>query len=126
MPTPPDPPAYATIREAIDLREQGRSPEAKPLLKSLIAEVEAGDDAYAKVFLAHSLADAQKHPEDELVWDLRALAFLDDMTDQHAVNRGNSGAKNARRHFDLGRTYLDALSNAEHDDGIRNAFAEGI
>jgi hypothetical protein len=34
---------------------------------------ERGDDAFAKVFLAHSLADVQDSPEDELAWDLRAL-----------------------------------------------------
>jgi hypothetical protein len=50
MTTPPESPAYATIREGIALREQGRSPEAKALMEPLVANVESGDDAYAKVF----------------------------------------------------------------------------
>jgi hypothetical protein len=148
MTTPPEPPAYATIREGISLREQGRSPEAKALMESLVAGVESGDDAYAKVFLAHSLADVQQNPEDELAWDLRALAFMHDLTDQQALDRGNPGGKNAlfpslhlnlavdyrrlgddvnaRRHFEVGQAYLDALSDDEYGDSIRSAFAEGI
>jgi hypothetical protein len=73
MTTPPESPAYVTIRQGIALREQGRLPEAKALMEPLVADVESGDDAFAKVFLAHSLADVQENPEDELAWDLRAL-----------------------------------------------------
>jgi len=148
MTTPPESPAYATIREGIALREQGRSPEAKSLMELLVADVESGDDAYAKVFLAHSLADVQENPEDELAWDLRALAFMDELTDQRAIERGNPGGKNAllpslhlnlavdyrrlgddanaRRHFELGQAHLDALSDDAYGDSIRSAFAEGI
>ncbi|WP_433013582.1 hypothetical protein [Kribbella sp. CA-294648] len=136
MTTPPESPAYATIREGISLREQGRSPEAKALMESLVADVETGDDAYAKVFLAHSLADVQENAEDELAWDLQALAFLDELTDQQALDRGNPGGKkallpslhlnlavdyrrlgddiNAQRHFELGQAHLDALSDDEY------------
>jgi hypothetical protein len=102
MTTTGESPTYLTIREGIALREQGRSPEAKALLQTLVAAVERGDDAFAKVFLAHSLADVQENPEDELAWDLRALAFMDELTD------------------------LAALSDDEYGDGIRSAFAEGI
>ncbi len=141
-------PAYATIYEGIALREQGRSPEAKALMDALVAEVECGDDAFAKVFLAHSLADVQETPEDELAWDLRALAFMDELTDQRAIERGNPHGKNAllpslhlnlavdfrrlgddanaRKHFDLGQAHLDALSGDAYGDSIRTAFAEGI
>ena len=89
MTTPPESPAYATIREGIALREQGRSPEAKALMEPLIADVESGGDAFAKVFLAHSLADVQENTQDELAWVLRALAFMDELTDQRAIERGN-------------------------------------
>ena len=148
MTTPPESPAYATIREGIALREQGRSPEAKAHMEALVADVESGDDAFAKVFLAHSLADVQENPEDELAWDLRALAFMNGLTDQRAIERGNPGGKNtllpslhlnlavdyrrlgddpnARRHFKLGQAHLDALSDDEYGDSIRSAFAEGI
>jgi hypothetical protein len=95
MTTPPESPAYATIRAGIALREQDRSSEAKALMEPLVADVESGDDAFAKVFLAHSLADVQENPEDELAWDLRALAFMDELTDQRAIERGNPGGKNA-------------------------------
>ncbi len=148
MTTPPESPAYVTIREGISLREQGRSPEAKTLMEPLVGEVESGDDAYAKVFLAHSLADVQDNPEDELAWDLRALAFMGELTDQQALDRGNPGGKNAllpslhlnlavdyqrlgddvnaRRHFELGQAHLSALSDDEYGDSLRSAFAEGI
>lgn len=139
---------YAAIREGIALREQGLPGEAKVLMDALVAEVEGGDDAYAKVFLAHSLADVQEDPEQELAWDLRALAFMDELTEERAVERGNAGGKNAllpslhlnlavdyqrvgdevsaRRHFALGETHLGALSGDAYGDSIREAFAEGI
>jgi len=148
MTTPPESPAYTTIREGIALREQGRSPEAKALLEQLVVEVEGGDDPYAKIFLAHSLADVQENADDELAWDLRALAFLDELTDRRAIERGNPGGRNAllpslhlnlavdyrrlgdeasaRRHFELGQAHLAALSDDGYGDSIRRAFAEGI
>ena len=148
MTIPPETPVYATIREGIALREQGRSAQAKALMEALVADVERGDDAFAKVFLAHSLADVQEDRADELAWDLRALAFMAELTDQRAVERGNPGGRNAllpslhlnlavdyrrlgddvnaRRHFDLGRAHLGALSDDDYGDSIRNAFAEGI
>ena len=148
MTYPNDPPAYVTIREGIALREQGRSPDAKALMETLIPAVESGDDAFAKVFLAHSLADVQESPEEELAWDLRALAFMDELTDQRAIERGNLGGRNAllpslhlnlavdyrrlgdnasaRRHYDLGQAHLDALSDDEYGESIRRAFTEGI
>jgi hypothetical protein len=117
-------------------------------MESLVADVESGDDAYAKIFLAHSLADVQENPEAELAWDLRALAFMDDLTDQQALDRGNPGGKNAllpslhlnlavdyrrlgddinaQRHFELGQAHLAALSDDEYGNSIRSAFAEGI
>ncbi|TCC52560.1 hypothetical protein E0H75_02010 [Kribbella capetownensis] len=144
----PESSAFAAIREGIALREQGRSPEAKALMEALVVEVDSGDDAFAKVFLAHSLADVQENPEDELAWDLRALALMDELTDQRAVERGNAGGKNALlpslhlnlavdyrrlgddanacRHFELGQAHLDALADDAYGDSIRSAFAEGI
>lgn len=140
--------AYQLIRDGIALREQGRSDEARALMEGLVAEVDGGDDAYAKIFLAHSLADVQETAEDELAWDLRALAFMAELTDEVAVERGNAGGKNAllpslylnlavdyrrldddanaRRYYELGRGYLDALSDDEYGDSIREAFADGI
>jgi hypothetical protein len=148
MTIPPESDAYATIRDGIALREQGHPPEAKALMETLVADVESGDDAFAKVFLAHSLADVQENPEDELAWDLRALTFMDELTDQRAIERGNPGGRNAllpslhlnvavdyrrlgddanaRRHFELGQAHLGALSADEYGDSIRTAFAEGI
>jgi len=138
-------PAYATIREGMALREQGRPSEAKALMGTLLAEVEGGDDAYLKIFLAHSLADVQDNLEDELAWDLRALAFFDELTDQRAIDRGNAGGRNAllpslhlnlavgyrrlgdetsaRRHYELGQAHLGALADDKYGDSIRTAFA---
>ncbi|GLY97762.1 hypothetical protein [Actinoplanes sp. NBRC 103695] len=145
MTTSPESPVYAAILEGIGLREQGRPTDAKALMEPLVADVESGEDAFAKVFLAHSLADVQEEPEDELAWDLRALAFMDELTDQQAVGRGNAGGKNAllpslhlnlaedyrrlgdeagaHRHFELGKAYLEALSGDAYGDSIRSAFA---
>lgn len=143
-----EPAVFGTIREGIALREQGRSPEARALLESLIAEVEGGDDVYAKIFLAHSLADVQDDAEDELAWDLKTLAYMDELTDERAVEAGNRRGKNAllpslhlnlavdyrrlgddakaRRHYELGEAHLGALADDEYGDSIRAAFAEGV
>lgn len=143
-----EPTAYTVIRQGIALREQGRSAEARVLMETLVEEVEGGDDVYAKVFLAHSLADVQERPEDELAWDLRALTFMDELTDERARERGNPGGKeallpslhlnlavdyrrlgddeSARRHYELGAAHLGALADDEYGDSIRAAFAEGI
>ena len=140
--------AYAVIREGIELREAGRSAEARGLMEGLVDEVEGGDDVYAKVFLAHSLADVQERPEDELAWDLRALEFFGELSDERAHERGNPGGKeallpslhlnlavdyrrlgddaSARRHYELGEAHLGALADDEYGDSIRAAFAEGI
>ncbi|MCY1143324.1 hypothetical protein OWR29_35460 [Actinoplanes sp. Pm04-4] len=137
-------PAYALIRQGMALREQGRPAEARALLEGLIAGVEGGGDPYAKVFLAHSLADVQETAEDELAWDLRTLAFFDELTDELAVERGNPGGRDAllpslhlnlaedywrlgddgsaRRHFTLGRAHLGALADDAYGDSIREAF----
>jgi hypothetical protein len=141
-------PAYTTIREGMRLREQGHSPEAKALMETLVPAVEAGDDAYLKIFLAHSLADVQESVEDELAWDLKALALMDELTDELALDRGNPGGRtallpslhlnlavcyqrlgdrdNARRHYELGEAHLDALTDDTYGDSIRAAFAEGL
>jgi hypothetical protein len=139
---------YDDIRRGIALREEGRPAEARLLMEGLISEVEGGSDAFAKVFLAHSLADVQETAENELAWDLRALAFMDDLTDERAREQGNAGGKNAllpslhlnlavdykrlgddtraQRHYELGEAHLGALSDDPYGDNIRTAFAEGI
>ncbi|MEV6282008.1 hypothetical protein [Kribbella sp. NPDC051770] len=143
-----DSPAYGVIRDGIALREQGRAPEAKALLESLIPEADRSDDPYLQIFLAHSLADVQETPEAELAWDLRALALMDSLTDAQAHARGNPGGKNAllpslhlnlavdyrrlgdlpnaRHHYALGEAHLDALADDAYGDSIRTAYAEGL
>jgi hypothetical protein len=41
-----------------------------------------------RVGIAHSMADVQDDPEDELLWDLRALAAADELTDQRVAEVG--------------------------------------
>ncbi|WBQ02439.1 hypothetical protein [Kribbella sp. CA-293567] len=142
----PESPAYAAIREGIALREQSRAPAAKALLETLVDDVEKGTDAFAKIFLAHSPADVQETPEDELAWDLRALAFMDELTGQEAIARDNPGGKaallpslhlnlaadyrrlgdetTARLHYNLGKAHLNALADDAYGDSIRAAFTD--
>ena len=106
-----------------------------------VPRAEAGTDAFARVLLAHSLADVQEDPREELAWDLRALAAMDDLSDERARERevpgGREGllpslhlnlawdypklgdAENAKRHLELGRSYLGSLSDDEYGDAIR-------
>jgi hypothetical protein len=139
---------YALIRSGIALREAGQRADARSLLQGLVAQVQADDDGFAKVFLAHSLADVQDDPAEELLWDEQALALMDEVTDAKAVDQGVPGGRkglypslhlnlavsyrrvgddhNAERHFQEGRSYLAALGDDEYSRDIKSDYAEGL
>ena len=81
------------IRAGVRLREAGQSAEAKELFLSLWPGVEQGDDAFARCFLAHSLADVQDDPREELRWDLLALEAAADVTEERAAEQEVPGGR---------------------------------
>ena len=65
---------------------QGQRDAARDLFTQLWADIggEEGDPLHVCV-LAHSMADTQDDPHQELVWDLRALAAADRIKDDRAA-----------------------------------------
>lgn len=133
------------IRSGIRLREAGKVAEARELLSGLWPDVEHGD-AFERCFLAHSLADVQEDPDDELHWDLVALDAASDVTEERAAEREIPGGRlglypslhlnlaedylrlgddaEARRQYLAGREHLHLLADDSYGRGIRDAFSE--
>ena len=132
------------IRDAVRLREAGNSTEARHLLTALWPEVREADDAFARCFLAHSLADVQDDPHEELRWDVTALAAGEAVTEERAAERQIPGGRNgllpslhlnlaesyfrvgdeqrARDHFRKGLEFVPFIGDDSYGDGIREAF----
>lgn len=132
------------VREGIRLREAGETAEARGLLSALWPEVGAADDAFARCFLAHSLADVQDDPHEELRWDVAALEAGEAVTEAQAEERQIPGGRNglmpslhlnlaesylrvgdaehARDHYRKGLAFVPFLGDDDYGDGIRDAF----
>jgi hypothetical protein len=132
------------IRAGIRLREAGDVDKARAHLSSLWPEVEAGDDAFARCFLAHSLADVQSDPQEELHWDLVALDAADEVSEERAAEQGIPGGRlgldpslhlnlaesylrvgdesTAKMHYLAGREHLHLLADDSYGRSIREAF----
>ncbi|MFB9445358.1 hypothetical protein [Dactylosporangium vinaceum] len=80
----------ARIAEAVALHHgQGRRAAARERFAEIWADIggERGDPLPVCV-LAHSMADVQDDPRDELVWDLRALDAAGRITDEQVAAAG--------------------------------------
>lgn len=77
------------IGEGISLGERGEWLAARDLFAQVWSEIggESGDP-FHRCALAHSMADVQYDVHDELLWDLRALAAADLLTDERAAQGG--------------------------------------
>lgn len=83
-------PILTRIGDAARLHHyQGRSDTAHELLTRIWDEIggERGDPLHVCV-LAHTIADVQDDVEQELMWDLRALAVADLVTDERIAQAG--------------------------------------
>ncbi|WP_326696378.1 hypothetical protein OG909_02960 [Streptomyces sp. NBC_01754] len=69
------------IGQAVMLLHGGDREEARDRFGILWAEIGEAGDALHRCTLAHYMADAQDDPEDELAWDLRALAAAEGLTE---------------------------------------------
>ncbi|MEV6367024.1 tetratricopeptide repeat protein [Micromonospora musae] len=80
----------ARINEGVQLHHhQGRPAAARDVFTQIWDEIggEQGDPLHVCV-LAHSMADVQDDVHQELVWDLRALAAADLLTDARVTQAG--------------------------------------
>ncbi|MFC8525975.1 hypothetical protein [Nocardia sp. NPDC057227] len=82
-------PVLLRIGETVLRGHAGESQEARLELRQLWDEI-GGDsgDPLQRCTLAHSLADLQGDPADELAWDLRALTAAAEITDEHTARAG--------------------------------------
>ncbi|MER5458354.1 tetratricopeptide repeat protein [Micromonospora sp. NPDC002389] len=83
-------PTLVRINEGVQLHHgQGRRDAARDLFAQIWDEIggEHGDPLHVCV-LAHSMADVQDDPHQELIWDERALAAADRLTDDRAAQAG--------------------------------------
>nr|WP_296076248.1 tetratricopeptide repeat protein [uncultured Actinoplanes sp.] len=83
-------PMLVRIGEAAQLHHhQGQRDAARHLLRQLWDEIggEQGDPLHVCV-LAHTMADVQDDPHQELLWDQRALTAAGALTDERATQAG--------------------------------------
>ncbi|PRZ42209.1 tetratricopeptide repeat protein [Antricoccus suffuscus] len=134
----------ARLAEGVDLAHQGDRGAARQRLAELWTEVGEDGDALHRCAIAHSMADLQDDPKDELVWDLRALNAADLISDarvreaSHAqsvaqfypslhlnladVHRRLGDPEQARRHLKLGYECASTLP----DDGYGQLIGSGL
>ena len=73
------------ITAAVQRGQAGERSTARQELEAMWAEVEQGEgDDFHRCVIAHFLADLQDDARDELLWDERALAAVDGVTDDRA------------------------------------------
>ncbi|MFD3735023.1 hypothetical protein [Streptomyces sp. NPDC058632] len=85
------------IGQVVMLHHAGDREEARHRLLGLWAEIGAHGDALHRCTLAHYLADTQDDPEDELAWDLRALAAANEAEGEAAARPTGYGGMPAVR-----------------------------
>jgi hypothetical protein len=135
---------FDEIRAGIRLREAGEPEDARVVLWALWSQVDATDDPFARCFLAHSLADVQDDPREELRWDLIALKAGEAVTEERAREKGVPGGRRglfpslhlnlaesylrvgderqARQHYAAGLEFVPYLGPDAYGDSIRDAF----
>lgn len=132
------------IGQVIMLLHGGDREEARNRFAGLWDEIGESGDALHRCTLAHYMADTQDDPEDELLWDLRALAAAEGLDDEH-VGRPDAAAavrgfypslhlnlaadylklerrEAARVHLGRARSATGELADDGYGDGVRAAI----
>jgi hypothetical protein len=132
------------IGEATAMGLSGDRQGARRALNHLWLEIGSDGDPLERVALAHSMADVQDEPLDELSWDLRALDAASDVTDELTSARGIAGSarglypslhlnladvyqrldkrREAFEQIRLGRRVIDELAEDGYKAMIRDAL----
>jgi hypothetical protein len=73
------------VTAAVQRGQAGERAAARQELESMWAEVErGGGDDFHRCVIAHFMADLQEDQREELMWDERALAAVDGVSDKRA------------------------------------------
>jgi len=137
-------PIMGQIGAAIGLSQSGELAAARERFAAIWDTVSSDGDPFHRCTLAHYAADVQLSTEDELMWDLRALAAAEEITDERAQQYHHSltaAGLYPSLHLNLAQDYqkLGDLPHArEHlaaaqscagtlaDDGYGNMIKSGI
>lgn len=79
----PDP-VMTEIGRGMELGQRGERDAAREVFAGVWDRLGADGDPFHICALAHSMADVQDDPREELVWDLRALEAADLVSDERA------------------------------------------
>jgi hypothetical protein len=123
-PDGPDP-VMSTVGEAIGLGHSGDRGRARELLSRAWEQVGEDGDAMHRVGIAHSMADVQDDLEDELRWDLRALAAADQLTEHRLAEAGMAvpvAGFYPSLHLNLGEVYRKLGRFAQAGDHLRKGL----
>jgi len=120
------------IGEGIELSQRGERDAARRLFAQVWSDIggESGDP-FHRCALAHWMADVQDDVQEELIWDLRALAAADLVTDERAALAGvmTPVAGFYPSHLNLGEYYrkIGDLDRARehHKQGLDAVVALG-
>jgi hypothetical protein len=137
-------PVMVRIGEAIELARAGHGDVARPRFAEIWNEIGPEGDPFHRCTLAHFAADVQPDVKAELMWDLRALAAADEVTDERAqryhsslsvagfypslhlnladVYRRLGEHEKAREHIGRAQAAVDVLT----DDGYGRMIRQGI
>lgn len=133
------------IGAAAELGRRGDRASARRAVDELWRTIGSDGDPFHRCALAHSAADVQDDVADELVWDLRALAAADELTDERVAAGGVASPvrgfypslhlnladayrrlgdlPRARDHLDRGLAAVDALPDDGYGEQVRGALA---
>ncbi len=139
-------PTMTRIGQGVELHHhQGRPEAARELFAQIWDDIggEQGDPLHVCV-LAHSMADVQDDVHQELMWDLRALAAADLVTDEQVARAGVTlsvaglypslhlnlsecyrklgDLGRAREHLEQARAGIGALGDDEYGKLIRDGL----
>ena len=125
QPTNGPDPVMSTVGEAIGLGRSGDRARARELLGRAWDQVGPGGDPMHRVGIAHSMADVQDDVEEELRWDLLALAAADQLTDQRVAEAGIAAPVAGfypSLHLNLGEIYRKLGRFAQAGDHLRKGL----
>lgn len=138
-------PTIIRIGEAVQLGHQGEREAARLAFAEIWDEIggERGDPLH-RCTLAHAMADMQDDVREELVWDLRAMAAADLLTDERVAEAGVTlpvaglypslhlnlsecyrklgDLDRAREHLEQARATVGALGDDGYGQLIRNGL----
>ncbi|MEV8329832.1 tetratricopeptide repeat protein [Streptomyces niveus] len=103
----PDP-VMTEIGRGMELGQRGERDAAREVFAGVWDRLGADGDPFHICALAHSMADVQDDPREELVWDLRALEAADLVSDERARLAGVASPVAAfypSLHLNLGDVY---------------------